>query len=201
MQLKVCKQFRNLRSFIPIDAQTDLGFLGAGCHLLHSRGICKNLSFWLKTSVFFFYLFLFHAGKHGIPIQPSHMWTIQSSVNIISILTGEVGLWLDAPVVGIHLSSILVLGRVGKLYKQISFGNLKPCWQNADPELQLRCMIAQRTFYMTLILQRSFYSPESLRRNDYVPLAWWSRILTSSSGISLLISFNMKQKHKLVVYW
>lgn len=99
------------------------------------------------------------------------MWTIQSSVNIFRILIGEVGLWLDVPVVGIQLSSVLVLGRVGQLCKPISSGNLKPCWQDADHELQLCCMIAQRIFYMTLILQRSFYSPESLRRSDYASLA------------------------------
>ena len=96
-------QFRNLGSFIPIDAQWDLGFLGTGSHLLHPRGIFKNLSFWPTTSEFFFDLLLFDGNEHGIPIQSSPMWTIWCSVNIISILTGEVGLWLDAPVDGIQL--------------------------------------------------------------------------------------------------
>lgn len=91
------------------------------------------------------------------------------------------------------VSSMLVLGRVGKLCKPISSGNLKPCWQDADdPGLWLCSTPAQRTFCTTLILQRRFYSPESLWRNYYASLAWWSRILTSSSGIPPLINFNMK---------
>lgn len=86
-----------------------------------------------------------------------------------------------------------MLGKLGKLYKPIRSGNLEPFWQDTDnPGPWLCSMPAQRTFYMTLILQRSFYTPESLQRNDYASPAWWSRILTSSSGIPPLISFNMK---------
>jgi len=51
----------------------------------------------------FFYLLLFDGNDPGIPVQASPMWTLWSSMNTISILTGEVRLQLNKCVDQIQL--------------------------------------------------------------------------------------------------
>ena len=167
MLLIMPTQVRNLRSFIPIEAQWDLVFLGRGSHLLHPRGIFKMSHFGQQYPNFFLFA----------PFWWERSWNPSTSITYVDPLElyeyyQHPDRWSETPAQQVRgsdsaVSSILVLSRVRKPYKPISSGNLEPCCQDADcPVAWVHPTPAQRTFYMTLILQRRFYSPESLRRND-----------------------------------
>lgn len=115
-----------------------------------------------------------------------------------SILSGGVGPWLCTPVNGIQpWAPCLPLAGLETSTNQLGLEISSPVGRMDSPGSQLYSTPAQRTSYTTLILQRSFYLLESLWRSDYASPNWWSRILTSSSGIPPLISCNMNRNTSL----